>query len=69
MIYNLLIDFLDVTVTLQPFTAVIESSPYINVCVELSNVPASGLEVDIIVDISTKDNTAKSNNSNNKQYD
>ena len=62
-------NFLDVTITLQPITAVIETSSYISVCVQLSDVPDDGLEVDIVVDISTKDNTATSNNSVNKQYD
>ena len=69
MIYNILFWFLDVTITLQPITAVTETSSYISVCVQLSDVPGGGLEVDIVVDISTKDNTATSNNSVNKQYD
>ena len=67
-IYSILFDFLDVTITLQPFTAVMETSSYISVCAQLSDVPSGGLEVDIVVDISTKDNTATSNNSVNKQY-
>lgn len=46
-----------------------ETSPYISVCAQLSDVPSGGLEVDIVVDISTKDNTATSNNFVNKQYD
>ena len=35
-------------------------------CIQLSGVPSGGLEVYIVVDISTKDNTATSNNTVNK---